>query len=613
MKVNRISKIPSLIAVLLLMFLVTPLQTGTQAQSVISNAESSGWIDVSDKIGFPLGGIGTGYSTFGKYGFVKINFDGRPKDRLHKDGIGEWQYEQKDAIETADFLKDLEAEYNAAKNGSTSVTGAKMERLQKKYDDALKYYKMVNSPEGFAQSTFGFTIADGKDTYILQTNKAGWKKDAIPFEKAQVSACLPQGLAVFSDKDAELVVSVKAFSPLIPHDLESSTIPVQVYDVTIKNTSATPRKLKLSLENSILGIAQTDRTIFKSETGEMAFAAENGNASNNGVTVSVSLSPGFELTQRFYVSWFFPKVDEYKRYYTNISGNATSVINIAKKNATDWNTRINNWHNSIQVPSYLKRIWFGSLSSIITSTVMTADPYFFEIETPHPLFNTMDVSVYSGWVYLINWPELEKMDMNQYFKITPKTGEKAGLILHSLWDDEAPYVEEPTFMCRLRRDALWFNDKKWTKEGFEIAKLSADRVYKLDNFEYLINNKHGNQSYDIWRMPGVSSYVNSTWVYGLDGMRSIAASFGNKKLKIANIPVKEMLSKALVSYDKYLWNKETNSWNLFYRTPGAYQESTPETLFTDQLFGLWVAAIDKKSDKHFTCRQNYYSIKHFVQ
>ena len=35
-------------------------------------------IDVSHGWGVPFGGIGTGYCVFGKYGFLRANFDGSP-------------------------------------------------------------------------------------------------------------------------------------------------------------------------------------------------------------------------------------------------------------------------------------------------------------------------------------------------------------------------------------------------------------------------------------------------------------------------------------------------------------------------------------------------------
>ena len=78
----------------------------------------------------------------------------------------------------------------------------------------------------------------------------------------------------------------------------------------------------------------------------------------------------------------------------------------------------------------------------------------------------MDVSVYHNWLYLINWPEVERMDMDQYYQSIPKTGKDAGLVYHSLWNDSSDYAEEPTFIGRVHRDSLWFNDAAWTAKGF---------------------------------------------------------------------------------------------------------------------------------------------------
>jgi hypothetical protein len=240
-------------------------------------------------------------------------------------------------------------------------------------------------------------------------------------------------------------------------------------------------------------------------------------------------------------------------------------------------------------------MWFGSLSAVETSTILTADPFFFEVETPHNFYNTMDVFVYANWVYMINWPELEQMDMNQYFTTIPQDGPNAGLVLHSVWKDSADYVEEPTFLVRMRRDALWYNDPAWTRKGYSDAVLAANHVFTLDHQDGLIVSKRGNQSYDGWKMPGISSYVNSAWIYGLGAVKAMAASVGAPIPKVGDEPVDELLRTAQISYDQDLWNAGRGDWNVFYRTPGASGGSLPDSLFTDQLFGAWVMAIDPRS------------------
>ncbi|MDD4821744.1 MAG: GH116 family glycosyl hydrolase [Bacteroidales bacterium] len=573
--------------------MITFLPFAARSQSnPLTKQTNSSWINVSESLGFPLGGIGTGYSAFGRYGFVRVNFDGRPYDGLD---VSQWEYNMEYVLRNDTSFQNVEEQWKKVQKSDPPLEAAALEKWKRKYENAARVHQMATAPEGFVQSSYGFTLSEGDQSYLVQTTPANWNKKATPFKNATVMACLPKGLALFTDEKAKLQVSVSAFTPLIPHDLENSTLPVQVYDVTVRNSGKSSRQFTLSLENGIPGTAATDRTVFTFPSGEMVFAADGATASEKDVSVMFSLAPGRSITKRFYISWYFPKIGGYKRYYTTAMPNGSAVIDKAMKEASQWSTKIDAWHRSVQVPAYLKRVWFGSLASIMTSTFMTTDPYFFEIETPHGCLNTMDVCVYSGWVYMINWPELERMDMNQFFKATPRTGENAGLIMHSLWNDAAHYVEEPTFMCRMRRDALWYNDPAFTREGFDVAVLAANRVYNLDNYENLIQSKHGNQSYDAWKMPGVSSYVNSAWIYGLDALKSMAAGLGKTNVTVGSVPLEEMLTKARASYEKLLWNPQTKCWNLFYRTEGSSQENTPETLFTDQLFGQWVAAIDRNA------------------
>ncbi len=587
---------------LLLMRLITfavvafLLLTSQPSSTALGSEADSAWIDVSHSLGFPLGGLGTGHCAFGQYGFVRVHFDDREGESL---AAGTWEYTAGDANLSAKNALNVSTErLSKALASSPPPTPAILSRLKKAVASSRSNAAEVAAPAGFAPSAWGFVIRDAAacTTSVLQTNTAAWIPDAMPFERATATALPPKGRVVFTDSATELRVTVEAFSPLLPHDLAVATLPVQIFDVTVENTSAGPRRLALALEHSADAQAvagRQDRVVFSSPSGQLAFSGDEATATPHGVSLPVFLSPGSSQTTRFYVAWHYPKVESYTRYYAREHRDAGTILDLAQKNASNWSKRIDAWHASLAVPAYLKRLWFGSLSSVITSSIMTADPFFLEAETPHWSVNTMDVCVYSNWVYLINWPELERMDLNQFFKSMQTEGPRAGLVWHSLWNDSAKYVEEPTFLVRLRRAELWFNDPAWTRIAFPHAVRAARRVFTEDNQDGLVVSKHGNQSYDIWRMPGISSYVNSAWVYGLASLKRLASSIGEAAPNIAGESIDELLPRALASYDRLLWNEQTRSWNLFYRTEGADLGSTPETLFTDQLFGRWVVAIDQ--------------------
>jgi len=531
-----------------------PSTTRSSVKQVIpGDCKAPGWVDVSHGIGIPLGTLGAGYSVFGKFGFVKVHFDGDPTPESYH----------------------------------TKVPG-------------LVDYTM--EPE--TKSSYGFLLTCEGKTYVLQQTPAAWKPEAIPFDAVFAYAFLPKGVVTFDRKEQDLRVTVNMFSPLIAHDLATSTTPVQIYDVTVENLTLEPKQMQLKLQNALPGTVSGNQTVFTSKSGTLAFGAINGKADPYSVGVDISMAPNDKQTFRFVIGWNYPALHHGKdntkpqvRYYTKNFPDASSVVTKGLKEADGWLARVNAWHDSYQVPAPFKRLWFNSLTSVMTSTIMGAEPSFFEVETPHRCLNTMDVNVYSGWVYLANWPEIAKLDMEQYFGTIATTGSKSGLVLHSLWKDEAHYVEEPTFLCRFYRDQLWFNDPAWTKEGFPLAVAAANRVFNETNgrYESLINSLSGGQSYDCWMMPGVSSYVNSAWIYGLYGLERVSRQLGQPAL-INGTPAGQLLPQALENYDKLLWNGKNQVWNCFYRTPGASQKNNPESFFTDQLFGRWLLAIDPGSD-----------------
>ncbi len=507
------------------------------------------WVNVSHSRGVPLGGLGCGYSMFGKYGFVKVNFNGRPDEiKYNPNKQEDWSY----------IFPPVEKDY----------------------------------------APFGFFLSDGVKSYVFQKEAALWKPEAEPFDTIEAYAFLPKSKFKLQSKRAGVNVFIEAFTPLIQHDLLTSTTPVQVFDVTVRNLSAENKNLTLRLEHARSGVANGNKFVVSDIAGHIAFAVVNGKVVGNGVEIRLNIPAKGEQTTRFFLSWYYPafkNIAPDTRYYAKVYKSAVEVIDTAIESADKWLSRIEQWQNSYDVPVYLKRLWFSSLSSVITSTMLGAGPSFYEIETPHPFLNTMDVVCYSSWVYMINWPEIERLDMEQYASIIDRKGKNAGFVWHSMIKDKSDYVEEPCYLTRMYRDYLWYNDKAWLQKQYPFAVLAANRVYKSDGLGYLINSDHGNQSYDLWKMPGISSYVNVAWIYGLHGLESMSKAI-NSSVLVKNIPVTVLKNKAVQSFDSLLWNPAPGYWNCFYRTSTAKKMGEPATIFSDQLFGKWMLGIDPKAD-----------------
>lgn len=508
-------------------------------------SEKSVWVDVSQSQGVPLGGLGNGYVMYGKYGFIRANLDSWPDKYSYGFGTPE------------------------------SIWG---------------YYK---KPDAKFEAPWEFVITEGENKWRLIADGS-----LDGFEYMTAFAYLPKSVFNLTDENKGFNVTIKAFTPLIPHELIISNTPVQIFDITIQNERSEKRKIDFSIFHKALkGKGRKGMVLFNDGKGNVAFFIEDGKINKNEAYKYLELEPGESETLRCYIAWYYPQFKHVKddfRFYTEHYKNVFEVIQTARENSDKWLERIDKWHNSFDVEPAIKKMWFASLSSVMTSTMLGKGGTFYEVETPHGFLNTMDVNCYSSWVYLINWPELEKNDIDQYLNIIHKDGEMKGYVWHSAVKDKTDYVEEPCFLTRLYRDYMWFNDKEWLDKVFPFAKLAVDRVYSAAGYKYLINSDHGNQSYDMWKMPGLSAYINATWVYGLHSYSKMSEILG-VDTELGGEDIQRFKENALANFDKLLWN-ENGYYNCFYRTPTAHKSGNPTTIFTDQLFGRWMLGIVKDAN-----------------
>lgn len=124
---------------------------------------------------------------------------------------------------------------------------------------------------------------------------------------------------------------------------------------------------------------------------------------------------------------------------------------------------------------------------------------------------------------------------------------------------------------------------------------ALNRIYKQSLWNGLVESKHGNQSYDVWKMPGISAYVNMPWLYALYSVMKMNAAIGSD-VHPGEKTAAEVLDEAKRSFVKYLWDNERGYFHCFYRTEGASQVSVPESAFTDHLFGRWLLLIERDLD-----------------
>lgn len=443
------------------------------------------WVNVSHGKGVPFGGLGTGYGMFGRFGWCLPNFDSNAsKDKYPKffQRPETYDYLHLYGDDASNFLRLC-----FVSGGKTYLFQGELPLpYQQENEKSNEMENSVNLPDEFASYEF-----------------------------------LPFSLHLAQYKQLGLYVKLLAFSPLIPYDIKNSSVPVWCMEFELENKGKKP--------------ITADFTFIFSGTESNTFVTENGTAAaafdDLAASRRVVLAPGAHRIEKAYLAWYYPRfttpseflTDEYTRYYTLSFTSAEEVIWYAAKHVDEWKESVTAWQESLDFPPAFKRLWFSSLSSVITSTMLADDHTFFEIEDPHPFMNTFDVTIYSSWLYMIYWPQLEEHDMKLHCSVIADTGENKGFVYHSLWSDACDYVEEPCFVERMYRDYLWFNKKSFLEEKYHHIVNAAQRVYENNSYADLIASEHGNQSYDNWKMPGVSAYVNLPWMYALYSLTRISA------------------------------------------------------------------------------------------
>lgn len=520
------------------------------------------YTNIIHSVGAPLGGIGTGYFVYGKYGFTHFNLNGFPEQK-----------------QTADYP----------------------------HTDLWNY--TTDTPEG---APIALYAEIGSNRYYLQKTLPCFAKGAAS-ECLESKAYMPLVFSSF-DTSEQVRVNMLMYSSVKPHDLKNTSVPACVVKFEIVNNSDTAKTVKFGLDY--------DKAAFNETAAEngITLTDNDGNISFICKENTFELAPHERAESTAALGWFYKSFvtqglarddiilrhnaienyvrednqNGYDRYYVLSYKDSYSAALAAAENADEWLAAIENWHDSFDLPFYIQRVLFGSFSSAITSSLLTANGYFFEIEQPHGCLNTMDVSVYSAWMYMINWPELEEKDLYQYMSCIPMSGENKGKVWHSLWQDGAHYVEEAIYAVRVWRYALWSGDKQFVTDAYPTVKAALEYLYSTAGYGSLINNPSGNQSYDAWKMPGIDAYVNTQWVYALFSYVSMCGVMGIEP-ELAGKNAEDILKSAIKEFKEILWDEKSGYFKAY--VPNEKSNFLPfgDAVFSDQLFGLWAVSIDKNA------------------
>ncbi|WP_017652224.1 GH116 family glycosyl hydrolase [Fortiea contorta] len=368
------------------------------------------------------------------------------------------------------------------------------------------------------------------------------------------------------------------------------------------------------------------------------------------IAVRFTLQPGQTLEIPFSLAWDLPVTEfaagvNYYRRYTDFFGrsgeNAWAIASTALQEYQNWRSHIQNWQQPIlareDLPAWFKMALFNELYDLTSGgTLWNAasklDPVgqFAVLEClDYRWYESLDVRLYGSFALLMLFPELEKSvirafaraipqsDAHQrvigyYYTIGADTTTAArkipGATPHDLGAPNEHVWEKTNYTCyqdcnlwkdlgsdfvlQVYRDFLLTgaDDVEFLAEcWFAIVEtLNYLKTFDLDGDGIPENSGAPDQTFDDWRLQGVSAYCGGLWIAALEAAIAISDILLNQNLRsLGDLALQKSIYQAWLAqsrpiYEEKLWNGQ------YYRLDS---ESGSDVVMADQLCGQFYARL----------------------
>ncbi len=386
---------------------------------------------------------------------------------------------------------------------------------------------------------------------------------------------------------------------------------------------------------------------------------EDGEQLGGAIAVRITLQPGEERQVPFVLSWDFPVtefaegISNYRRYtdFFGRSGqNAWAIAQDALQNYSSWQSQIEAWQSPIlnrtDLPDWFKMALFNELYDLtnggtLWSVATDDDPVgqFAVLECiDYRWYESLDVRLYGSFGLLMLWPELEKAVMRAFARAIPTADNRTRVIGYYFTigaespqalrkaQDATPHDlgapnEHPwektnytsyqdcnlwkdlpsDFVLQVYRDYLYTGatDVAFLAECWPaIAKaLVYLKTFDLDGDSIPENSGAPDQTFDDWRLQGISAYCGGLWIAALEAAIAIAQILESSLLEIPAVEIPGQGLNAIAAlkaqyqdwvvqsrplYQEKLWN------GYFYRLDSG---SGSQVVMADQLCGQFYAQL----------------------
>lgn len=384
------------------------------------------------------------------------------------------------------------------------------------------------------------------------------------------------------------------------------------------------------------------------------------------IALRFTLQPGETRQIPFVLAWDFPVTEfaagvEYYRRYTDFFGrsgyNAWSIARTALKHYSHWQEQIQAWQQPIldraDLPAWFKMALFNELYDLtdggtLWSAASDRDPIgqFAVLECiDYRWYESLDVRLYGSFGLLLLWPELEKAVIRAFARAIPAADDTPRVIGYyytigaespmavrkaanaTPHDLGAPneHVWEKTnytsyqdcnlwkdlpcdFVLQVYRDYLltgatdW--ELLWDCWPAIVKALAYLKTFDIDGDGIPENSGAPDQTFDDWRLQGVSAYCGGLWLAALEAAIAIGHVLTTlpadhpiherEPINVEGISIQEAiatyqswLERSLPLYEAKLWNGQ------YYRLDS---DSGSDIVMADQLCGQFYARLLKLPD-----------------
>jgi non-lysosomal glucosylceramidase len=396
--------------------------------------------------------------------------------------------------------------------------------------------------------------------------------------------------------------------------------------------------------------------------------AVEGEQIGGAIAVRFTLKPGQTRQIPVVLTWDFPVTEfaqgvEYFRRYTDFFGrngqNAWSIARTALKHFRTWQEKIQTWQQPIlernDLPDWFKMALFNELYNLtdggtLWSAADERDPVgqFAVLECiDYRWYESLDVRLYGSFALLMLFPKLEKAVIRSFARAIPTKDDRtriigyyytlgaeshtairkaAGATPHDLGAPNEHVWEQTNytsyqdcnlwkdlpcdFVLQVYRDYLLTGatDIEFLAECWDaiVQTLTYLKTFDLDNDGIPENSGAPDQTFDDWRLQGVSACCGGLWIAALEAAIEIghilersgvksqgSGEIGNQESEFILSPssfilqCQSWLFQSRSIYQEKLWNGQ------YYRIDS---DSGSDVVMADQLCGQFYARLLKLPD-----------------